>query len=411
MRELSPDIPEAESLIFGIGASTAVFGKPISFALISRDLEELRQAKDALKDRLRERKDIKDISDTDQVGVKQLILSLKPQATALGLSIGQIMNQVRAGFFGLEVQSLQRGEDEVKVWVRYPRTDRQNTRQLGDMMITDARGNSYQLSNLVDIEDRIGSLAIHHLNGQREVRVEANVATIDVSAPTVISEIEEAYMPAILEQYPGVSFSVEGQNRASFKMLGAIQVIGPVILLFIFGLIVLNFNSFSQAFLVFSLFPFAIIGVVLGHWIQGMALNIFSFVGTIALIGIFVNNSLVFISTLNQRLQENSSWKDALFQTAESRFRPIILTTITTVAGLAPLIASSSIGAQFLKGPAIAIAYGLSFGLFNVLVLLPALLHLFNGWRVFSARLFKQKDISPERVEPAVKSLKYKIQD
>ena len=406
MRELTPEIPEAESLVFGIGATSAVFGKPVSFALISRNLEELRAAKTELKQKMEQRTDIKDISDSDQLGVRELIVRPKPQAELLGFSLAQIMGQVRAGFFGEEVQSLQRGEDEVKIWLRYPREERSKKEQLLDMRIQDARGNSYLLADLVDLEEQTGALAINHLDGRREIRVEANVANINVSAPVVIGEIESAILPAIQEKYKSVSFSLEGQNRQSFKMSAAIGTIGPVILLFIFALIVLNFNSFSQALIVFSIFPFAIIGVILGHWMQGISLNIFSFVGTIALIGVFVNNSLVFISSLNQRLQNGEIWKEALINTAKTRFRPILLTSITTVAGLAPLIASSSIGAQFLKGPAISIAYGLSFGLFNILLLLPALLHLSNGFRVFIFNLFHKNKASAEQVEPAVKSLK-----
>ncbi len=409
MRELSPKFPEAEDLIFGIGATTAVFGKPISIALYSRDLEDLRATVAELKEKMNARNDIKDISDSDELGVQEAVLRLKPEAELLGLSLAQIMAQVRAGFFGEEVQSLQRDEDEVKIWVRYPRTERSRREQLLDMRISDGRGNSYILSDLVDIEQRTSSLSINHLEGRREIRVEANVANENVSAPQVISEIETKYLPPILEQYPSVDYSVEGQNRDSFKIISAIQVIGPIILLFIFALIVLNCNSFSQAVIVFALFPFALIGVVIGHFIQGEALNIFSFIGTIALIGIFVNNSLVFISTLNQRLRNGDTWQHALRETANTRFRPILLTTITTVAGLAPLIASSSLGAQFLKGPAIAIAYGLSFGLLNVLILLPTFLHLFNGARVVAYNLTHKEKARPEQVEPAVQSRRYEI--
>ncbi len=411
MRELSPDIPEAESLVFGIGATSAVFGKPISFALISRNLEQLRAAKEALIAKMETRTDIKDISDSDQQGVQEIILELKPAAHLLGMSLGGIMNQVRSGFFGAEVQGLQRGEDEVKVWLRYPKAERQDEDQLRNMRISDGRGNSYLLQDLVELRRQTAALAINHLDGRREIRVEANVANIDVSAPTVIGEIESEFLGEITAKYPAVSYSVEGQNRMSFKMMGAIQVVGSVILLFIFALIVLNFNSFSQALIVFSIFPFALIGVILGHWIQGISLNIFSFVGTIALIGVFVNNSLVFISTLNQRLQEGETWRSTLLSTASTRFRPILLTTITTVAGLGPLIASSSLGAQFLKGPAIAIAYGLSFGLFNVLFLLPAILHVSNGLRVSIHRILRRRVISSEQVEPAVQLLRYQIQD
>ncbi|MEO0338459.1 MAG: efflux RND transporter permease subunit [Bacteroidota bacterium] len=411
MRELSPQVPEAESLVFGIGATSAVFGKPISFALKSRNLEELRSAKEMLKQKMAQRSDVKDISDSDQTGVQELIIKPTREAELLGLNLGQIMAQVRAGFFGEEVQSLQRGEDEVKIWVRYPRAGRSRTEELLKMNIQDGRGNSYELEDLVELEERIGSLSINRLESQREIRVEANVASIEVSAPVVIGEIEAEYLPGILEAFPSISYSVEGQNRQSFKMTGAIAAIGPVILLFIFALVVLNFNSFSQAALVFTLFPFALIGVILGHYIIGISLNIFSFVGTIALIGVFVNNSLVFISTLNQKLEEGGQWISSLQETASSRFRPILLTTITTVAGLGPLIASNSVGAQFLKGPAIAIAFGLSFGLLNILFLMPAIFHLHNGAKVRIAKLMGNQSATEESVEPAVKALRNRIDE
>ncbi|MEM9721472.1 MAG: efflux RND transporter permease subunit, partial [Bacteroidota bacterium] len=183
MREISPDIPEAESLVFGIGATTAVFGKPISFALISRNLEELRRAKDFLKEKIAQRTDIKDLSDADELGVQEMLLRTKPEAELLGLSLGQIMGQVRAGFFGEEVQSLQRGEDEVKVWVRYPREGRSRKDQLMNMRINDGAGNSYLLQDIVTVEDRIGSLTIDHIDGRREIRIEANIANQSVSAP------------------------------------------------------------------------------------------------------------------------------------------------------------------------------------------------------------------------------------
>ncbi len=411
MRALAPEIPEAESLVFGIGATSAVFGKPISFALSSQNLNELRRAKEDLKTAMKRRSDIKDVSDTDQLGVSEIVLRAKPEAELLGLSLGQIMAQVRAGFFGEEVQSLQRGEDEVKVWVRYPRSGRSQYEQLLNMHIRDRSGNRHLLKDLVAVDNQVGALAINHLEGRREIRLEANVANINVSAPQVISEIEADVLPGIMEAYPTVSYSLEGQNRRSFKMASAIAVVGPMILVFMFALIVINFNSFSQALIVFALFPFALIGVILGHMIQGLPLNIFSFVGTIALLGVFVNDSLVYISTLNNLLRDGRSWRDALIETASKRFRPILLTTVTTVAGLGPLIASTSLGAQFLKGPAIAIAYGLSFGLFNILFLLPALLHLLNGMRMTTFRLFRKRKVTPEEVEPAILALHHLIEE
>jgi outer membrane protein TolC len=177
------------------------------------------------------------------------------------------------------------------------------------------------------------------------------------------------------------------------------------------ALIVLAFNSFSQALITFTLYPFAFIGVILGHWIQGEALNVFSIIGTIALIGVFTNNSLVLVSTLNQLLEDGMSFFDAVKEATASRFRPILLTTVTTVAGLAPLLASSSLGAQFLKGPAIAMAYGLSFGLLNVLFLLPALLVILNGGRRLMKRVktLNKVKATPEQVEPAVRAKAFKL--
>jgi len=279
------------------------------------------------------------------------------------------------------------------------------------MQVYSPAGSAYKLKDVAYIEEGTGTLTINHIEGQREIGIEANVANISASAPKVIADIEATILPEILDAYPSVMYSVEGQNRMSFKLIGAITSIGPIILLFILALIVMNCNSFSQGFLVFSLFPFALTGVIIGHWVHGTPLSIFSLIGTIALIGVFVNNTLVFLSTFNDLMREGFTFQEALLETARSRFRPIVLTTITTVAGLAPLIVSNSLGAQFLKGPAIAMAYGLTFGILNVLVLLPLFLMGFNHWRQIAYRLLGERTITPELAEPAVRKLKYIIEE
>lgn len=411
IREAAPPIPEATRLIYGLGASTSLFGLPVSFALKSKDLDELRKAKDELKAGMRGMSEVKDVSDNDMEGIQELQVKLKPQAELLGLNLAYVMAQVRSGFFGVEAQSLQREDEEVEVWVRYPRKGRSSKDQLLDMRIRTPDGRQYQFQDIAYVEEGIGNLTINHLEGRREIRVEANVANIDVSAPKAIAAVEENILPAILEKYPSVSYSVEGQNRMSFKLLKAISVVGPIVLLFILALIVTNCNSFSQGILVFSLFPFALIGVIFGHWVHGTPLSIFSLIGTIALIGIFVNNALVFLSTLNDLLKEGMGFVEAVKETARSRFRPIVLTSITTIAGLGPLIASGSLGAQFLKGPAIAIAYGLGFGIFNVLILLPVFLMTTNKLRQLWYKRIKNQTLSAAEVEPAVRKLKYILND
>ena len=412
IRAEAPPIPEAVNLVYGVGATTAIFGKPVSFALRGRELDELRAARNELKAAMQDHGGLKDVSDTDQEGIQEAIIRLRPNAEALGLNLAGVIAQVRAAFFGAEAQTIQRGDEEIEIWVRYPEGERRDERSLRNMRIRGAGSSSYPLEEVAYIDYGTGSLTINHLEGEREIRVEANVANMDVSAPAVITELEEGVLPGITERYPSVTYSLEGQNRQSFKMAGAIQTVGPIVLALIFGLIVLNFNSFSQALMTFGLYPFAIIGVVVGHWIHGTALNLFSGIGTIALIGVFTNDTLVFVSTFNALVAEGRPFRGALLETARSRFRPILLTTVTTVAGLGPLIFSSSLGAQFLKGPAIAIAYGLSFGLLNVLILLPVFLVLLNGGRRLLYKATHRGDTpSREEVEPAVRARADRIDD
>ncbi len=411
IREEAPAIPEAIGLVYGIGATNAVFGKPVSIALRGKDLTALRAARDKLKNAMRERTDIKDVSDTDQSGVQEATIRLNPAGERLGLSVGGVMNQVRGAFFGTEVQSLQRGDEEVEVWLRYPEDGRTAENQLTDMRINGPNGTSYPLSEIAYLEYGTANQVINRLEGEREIRVEANVANIGVSAPSVISELQAGILAELTKSYPSVSQSAEGQSRESEKMGGGAGLVFPVIMTVMLALIVLAFNSFSQALLTFALYPFAFIGVILGHWIQGEALNVFSIIGSIALIGVFTNNSLVFVSTFNQLLEEGQGFVDSLIEAASSRFRPILLTTVTTVAGLAPLLASNSLGAQFLKGPAIAMAYGLSFGLFNTLFLLPAMLVIVNSGRRLTKRVVSLNKVQPnkEQVEPAVRAKGYKL--
>lgn len=402
--EAAPEIPEATRLIYGLGATAALFGLPVSFALKSYNLDDVRAAKEDLKIAMRDVEGLRDVSDTDLKGITEYQIRLKPNAELLGLSLSGVMSQIRSAFFGVEAQSLQRGDEEVEIWLRYPEEGRKSKQQLLDMRISGQNGSSYTLSEIAYIEEDIGNLTIDHLDGQREIHVEANVASGDVSAPKVIGSIESDVLPAILEKYPSVSYSVEGQSRQAFKLIDAMKIVGPIILLLIFTLIVFNCNSFAQAGMIFLLFPFALIGVIIGHFIHGEALNIFSLIGTIALIGVFVNNTLVYISTLNDLLTEGKDFMESVKEAAFSRFRPIVLTTITTVAGLGPLIFSTSLSAQFLKGPAIAIAYGLLFGLFNVLFLMPIFLINLNKFRVFWAEKVKgKKDVIRAELEPAVR--------
>lgn len=400
LRQAVGPVPIANKLSF---ETQTPFGKPVSISLSSDDYQELRDAKEILKDSLNQLGTLKDIIDTDREDQPELEISLKPKARLLGLDLAQVIRQVRYGFFGYEVQRLQRGDNEVKVWVRYDITDRDEIENLKQMRIRTPEGQEIPLDEIADINSRKGLIAINHRDGEREIKVEADLASLDVSAPEQIEIIRSNILPGILSQFPGVDAIFEGQVRETRKLQQSVQSVGPIILILIIGMLVLTFRSFSQAWALLVLIPFGIIGAVWGHFIHDLPLSVLSIMGFVALIGILFNDGLVFINTFNQMLKKGVEYQKALFDTAMSRFRPLLLTTITTAAGLGPLIFETSFQAQFLIPMAVTIAYGLLVGSFLISTLLPILLITFNRLKVYSRWLWEGQKPPPESVERAVK--------
>jgi multidrug efflux pump subunit AcrB len=398
IRDRVGPIYEAEKLTFG---SSSPFGEPVSISLLSKDGQELDLAANRLKDKLEAITDLADIGDSNQEGNKEISLVLKPKAHNLGFTLGSIIRYVRQGFFGAEVQRLQRGEDEVKVWVRYKLDDRNELSDLSQMRVRSANGQSVPLSELVEFKEERGIVNINHISGQREIRVFADVSNDRVSISDVNRDIKEVILPQILDEYPSVSVGFEGQERENQKTQKSMQAILPIALLIMFFIIVLTFKSISQTLIVFGLMPFAFIGVGLGHFIMDKPISLFSVLGAIALIGVFVNDALVFITTFNQKIKSGMAYKDALYETGLSRFRPITLTSITTVAGLGPLLLEKSLQAQFLIPMAISVAFGLMVGTFILLVLTPALLVITNRIKRYGLAIWEGEQIDELMVEPA----------
>jgi len=391
-------VPEADKLIFGLGG---IFGDPVSISLLSSDAKELEQAVDELKSELRSIADLTDIQDSNKEGLKEVSLNLKPQAYNLGLTLGDIMRSIRQGFFGAEIQRLQRGSDEVKVWVRYKLDDRSSIADLADMRIRTNNGLAVPLRDLVEFETERGVVAINHIDGQREIRVTADVGTDDASVSDINNDIKAIILPKVLAKYPSVGVGFEGQARSNAESIASMRRVMPIVLMCMFFVIIITFSSVSQAMIVFMLIPFSFIGVGLGHWMTSTPISFLSVLGIIALIGIFVNDALVFISTFNSKIKENIDFKTALYETGLSRFRPITLTTVTTVAGLLPILTEKSVQAQFLIPMATSVAFGLIFGTFILLALIPALLVMANKIRLTATTLWTGKDLLPAMVEPA----------
>jgi len=398
VRERLGKVPEAETLTFSSGSP---FGKPLSVSLLGSDGKQLSLAIDAVKENLSKISDLKDIVDNNQEGLKEISLDLTPKAYNLGFTLRDIVSQVRQGFFGTEAQRIQRGEDEIRVWVRYGLEDRSDISDLASMRIRSADGKSIPLSELANFNTERGVININHIDGEREVRIEGDVASDAVSISDVTADVRDVILPEVLKDFPSVRASFEGQNREQAKTSKSLGTVMPLIFLMMFFVIILTFKSVSQALIVFALLPFGFIGVGLGHWVQGLPISLFSILGVIALIGIFVNDALVFITTFNEKIKAGLPHKQAVVETGKARFRPILLTSITTVAGLAPLILEKSFQAQFLIPMAVSVAYGLLIGTFILLVLIPALLMITNRVKRTALQFWEGEPFSAEEVEPA----------
>jgi multidrug efflux pump subunit AcrB len=245
---------------------------------------------------------------------------------------------------------------------------------------------------------------INHLDKRREIKVEANLANEKDDLPPILAEITNNIIPPILAQVRGVQVSYEGQSRNREKEAKSMQRTFPLALLGMFILVVLVFRSYVQAFLIFSLIPLGIIGAIWGHGIQGVQLSFLSLYGILALSGIVINDSIVFIDRINRNLRAGQKIVDAVFNAGISRFRPILLTTLTTAFGLAPIILEGSRQAQFLIPMAVSVAYGLMFGTLVLLLVLPAGYLAINKIRFWLTRLFSE-DATYESIEPALKEL------
>jgi multidrug efflux pump subunit AcrB len=402
IREKVGFVPEAQNITFG---RQGFFGKPVSISFLGNDLDQLNKARDMLIRELKNMATLKDITDSNQEGRRELNIKLKPRAHALGLRLIDVAGQVRRGFFGQEVQRIQRGRDEVKVWVRYRPEDRMALGFLDQMRIRTTAGDEYPFSELASYEIERGLIVINHLDKKREIKIQANLADEKDDLPPIMAEITDNIVPTILSQVRGIQVSYEGQSRNREKEAKSMQRTFPLALIGMFILVVLVFRSYIQAFLIFSLIPLGIIGAIWGHGIQGTQLSFLSLYGILALSGIIINDSIVFIDQINRNLKEGQKIIDAVYNSGIARFRPILLTTITTAFGLAPIILEGSRQAQFLIPMAISVAYGLIFGTFVLLLVLPAGYLALNKIRYWISR-FSSKEITYESIEPAVKELK-----
>ncbi|MBT8326861.1 MAG: efflux RND transporter permease subunit [Bacteroidia bacterium] len=395
---------DVDKLTYG---NASAFGKPVSITFQGEDQAELDAAKTELKIKMMELPQLKDVVESVQEGRREINLKLKDKAYILGLNEAQIMNQIRQGYFGYEAQRLQRGKDEVKVWVRFDDEQRSSIYDLEDTRIRTLDGKEIPLRELADFSIKRGVVAINHLDGQKQVTIEAEVSNNQVSAPVVIAQIRDEIIPEILAKHQSISPLYEGQNREAAKTQESAKFALPFILFCIIAVITFTFRSFAQSVIILLLLvPFSLIGVAWGHYFHGQQMSILSFLGVVALIGIIVNDSLVLVGKMNGFLKDGMKFKEAVYNAGYVRFRAIFLTSLTTIAGLAPLILEKSFQAQFLIPMAISVAYGIGIATVLTLILLPVFLSAWNdikrgGFWLWNGGIMP----SAEEVEPSIKEM------
>ncbi len=403
LRERVGPVIGVESLVYGSGGNFG--GRPVSVSLLGNDITELKAVKAELKQSLQSNRLLKDVTDNDPAGIKEIRLTLNENAYALGLNLRTVMGQVRAAFFGAQAQRFQRGQDEIRVWVRYDKQNRSSINNLDNMRIATPNGQRIPLKEIANYRIERGDVAINHLEGRREIQVSADIKDAKkTSATDIMAEIRGEIMPEILSKYPTVTPSYEGQNRERLKLMNSLAPVGLTVLALIYIVIAFTFRSYGQPLMLLLLIPFSLPAVAWGHWIHDFPINILSMLGIIALIGIMVNDGLVLIGKFNNNLKDGMLFDNALYEAGRSRFRAIFLTSITTVAGLAPLIFEESRQAQFLIPMAVSIAYGIGFATLLTLIVLPIFL-AFSNWAKRQIKwLITNDKITKEEVERVVKT-------
>lgn len=399
IRDIVGPVPGVEKLSY---ATQSPFGKPINISLSGTDYEKLRAAILELKEAIMATGEAKDLVTNDKADQPELNVSLNDAGRAMGFTELGLISQIRNGFFGYEAQRLQRGDDEVKVWVRYAMEDRRSIEQLENMQVRAPNGSLVAVKDIAKLERKNGLIAINHRDGRREITLEGEIASLETNVIQLLGRVQSELLPPILAKYPGIDVSFEGQQRDTAKLQKSVASVGPVILVLILALLVISFRSYSQSFALLMLVPFGLIGAAWGHYIHDQPMSILSFLGLIALIGVLLNDGLVYINAFNGYLAEGEKFNDALKKTTLSRFRPIFLTTVTTSAGLGPLIFEKSFQAQFLIPMAISIAYGMIVGSLLIIIFLPITLTLTNRVKVWMKWLWMGKKPSRESVEQAV---------
>ena len=379
-REEAGNFPGADRITYGsVGVGPG--GKAIEFKLLapSGEVEQLLAATEAVKAQLGEFAGVYDIADDNTPGKWEFQFRVKDRALATGVTPTDLGTTVRNAYFGAEVMRLQRGRHDVKLMVRYPEDERGSLVDFREIRIRTADGAARPITELAEIDYQRGFSEINRVDQMRSITISADLDETKANANRIINELQDKYVGTWQKSFPAVSFRWEGQREQSRDSVGSLMRGFGIAVLAMFVLLVLQFRSYIQPLLILAIVPFGMIGAVWGHALLDLPLTLFSMFGLVALSGVVINDSIVLIDFINTRIRDGIPIREALMESGERRFRPIMLTSMTTIAGLIPLMLERSFQAQLLIPMAASLAFGLALATFLVLLLVPTFYSLYTS--------------------------------
>ena len=369
-------------------------GKPIRLVFASRNVDHLEAVAPEVRQALASYPGVFDISDSFDSPRDEVVLELKPAAETLGVTLASVARQVRQAFYGAEAQRIPRGREDVKVMVRYPEDERRSIANLDDMYIRTPNGTQVPFETLATYSIEPGYQKLERLNRMRTLEVRADVAMDGATPRAVVDAIMADWLPIWQQRYPGLQLNLDGELEEEAEFKAATLKYMLLAMLVIFGLMAIAFRSYWQPFLVLTAIPFGIMGAIFGHAILDWQVSIFSMMGVIACAGVVVNDNLVLIDRVNTLREQGYELWDALLQGGEDRFRPIILTSLTTFVGLLPIMSETSVQAQFLIPMVTSLAFGVLFATGVTLLLVPALYLIGDDVGRLAARLRSAPEVA-----------------
>ena len=370
-REKVGEMPEAENLQFTADIFQA--GDAINIVLTGANFKELIDASEWLKIQLASFEGVIDISDSFREGKEEIQLQIKPEAESLGLTQIDLAKQVRSSFYGDEVQRIQRGRDDVRVMLRYPQNERRSLANLEKMRIRIPGGTEVPFNEVASVKFGRGYESIRRIDRRRAVNVTADVDSSKGNTNEINKELQNKILLELRAEFPGVYWDFEGEQSEQAETIASMNYLYMIALIIIYGLLAIPFSSYIQPIIVMAAIPFGLIGAIWGHVVMGMDVTILSGFGVVALTGVVVNDSLVMVDYVNRKRSIGLKEMEAARQAGMSRFRPIILTSLTTFAGLTPLLLEKSLQAKFLVPMGISLGFGVIFATVITLILVPAM--------------------------------------